>query len=227
MPAIRLTVLGDSFSEGRGDPSLDGPYHGWVPRLAARLGLPGAAVRNLGAHQATTSHVVEAQLPAALAGKAPLIGVMAGVNDLVSDYNPNRFARNLRRIFSACGGMSTTVFTGTYPDIPGNLPLPEEFRQLLRDRFAEANRILREVTAVTGTLLIDLAGDPVWARPAMWASDGLHPSAAGHQYFADTVAGLLEWAGELVEPFAPVPAYAGTAVPAQGRSALPVHTRSA
>jgi lysophospholipase L1-like esterase len=197
MPAIRLTVLGDSFVEGRGDPTLDGPFHGWVPRLSARLGLPSRSVLNLGTYQATTTDVVERQLPLALVHKAPLIGLVVGVNDLVRDYSPERFGRNLRRILQSLAGMNTTVFTGTYPDIPGNLPVPAEFRHLFRERFAQANRVLREATAATGTHLIDLAGDPVWGRPAMWSADGLHPSSDGHHYFAATVAELLERASDL------------------------------
>ena len=189
MPAIRLTVLGDSFVEGRGDPAPGGSYRGWVPAFAALLGLPAAAVRNLGTYQATTQHVVEAQLPRALAGKPPLIGVIAGVNDLVQDYDPGRFERNLHTIFGSLSGMDTTVFTASYPDIPANLPVPDGFRRLLRGRFAEANEVLSDVCTVTGTLLLDIAADPEWSTKPMWSADGLHPSPRGHRRFAESMAG--------------------------------------
>jgi lysophospholipase L1-like esterase len=187
VPTIRLTVLGDSFVEGQGDPAPGGGYHGWVPRFADLLGLPAAAVRNLGTYQATTQDVANRQLPKALAAKPPLIGVIVGVNDLVQDYDPQRFRRNLHTIFGALSGMDTTVFTANYPDIPGNLPVPDGFRRLLRIRFAEANAALADVTAVTGTLRVDLAGAPEWAEKAMWSPDGLHPSPLGHRRFAETV----------------------------------------
>lgn len=188
MAAIKLTVLGDSFVEGRGDPAPGGGYHGWVPRFAARLGLPAAAVRNLGTYQATTQHVVDHQLPKALAAKPPLLGVIVGVNDLVQSYDAGRFRRNLHTIFAALRGLDTTVFTASYPDIPGNLPVPESFRRLLRTRFAEANVALAEVTAATGTLRLDLAGAREWAERAMWSPDGLHPSPLGHRRFAESMA---------------------------------------
>jgi len=188
MPTIRLTVLGDSFVEGRGDPAPGGGYHGWVPAFAAHVGLDPAAVRNLGTYQATTQDVVDRQLPKALAGKPPLIGVIAGVNDLVQDWDPARFRRNLHTIFSSLGGMDTTVFTASYPDIPANLPVPDGFRRLLRGRFAEANAALAEVITVTGTLCLDIAGQPEWARRAMWSADGLHPSPLGHRRFAESMA---------------------------------------
>lgn len=190
MPTIRLTALGDSFVEGRGDPAPGG-YHGWVPRLAGLLGLPQGAVRNLGTYQATTQDVVEAQLPRALAGKPPLIGVIVGVNDLVTGYDPRRFRRNLATIFGSLSGMDTAVCTANYPDIPGNLPVPDGFRKLLRDRFAEANGVLAEVTAATGTLCLDLAADPEWRNRAMWSADGLHPSPLGHRRFAEAIAAEL------------------------------------
>ncbi|SDD34306.1 SGNH/GDSL hydrolase family protein [Actinokineospora iranica] len=198
MPTTRLTVLGDSFVEGRGDPRPGGGYHGWVPRLADSLGLPAAAVRNLGAYQATTQVVLDQQLDRALAGKAPLIGVIVGVNDLVTDYHPIRFRRNLGSIFGVLTGMDTTVVTASYPDIPANLPVPEGFRTLLRGRFAEANAVLREVTDQTGTLCLDIAADPAWARADMWSEDGLHPSPQGHRVFAKSVADLLARVSGLV-----------------------------
>ena len=198
MAAIRLAALGDSFVEGRGDPDLRGPFRGWVPALAGHLGVPRRGVLNLGAHQATTQDVVDRQLHQALAKKAPMIGVVVGVNDLVSDYDPGRFRRNLHRIYSSLTGMDTTVFTATYPDIPKNLPVPPNFRELLRKRFDEANSALREVTTRTGAVCLDIAAMPEWRDPAMWSEDGLHPSPAGHLRFAEGVAALVERATGLV-----------------------------
>jgi lysophospholipase L1-like esterase len=192
MPAVRFTVLGDSFAEGRGDTAADGSYVGWVPRFAARMGVPGREVMNLGTYQATTQDVVDRQLRPALVRKAPLIGVVVGVNDLVRHYEPARLARNLDQIFSELAGMDTTVFTASYPDIPANLPVPAEFRQLLRERFAAANAVLRHVCAATGTLLLDLAARTQWSGRGLWSPDGLHPNSEGHRVFAADMAGVVE-----------------------------------
>ncbi|WP_067542499.1 SGNH/GDSL hydrolase family protein [Nocardia crassostreae] len=195
MPAIRLTTLGDSFVEGRGDAAPGGDWYGWVPRLAEILALPRDSVRNLGAYQATTQQVVEDQLFRALTNKAPVIGVVVGVNDLVGDFDAQRFRRNLSTIFDHLTGMDTVVFTATYADIPANLPVPEAFRTLLRSRFDWANDALRETTARTGALCLDVTTIPEWADPDMWSPDGLHPSPRGHQWFAREVAALLATAG--------------------------------
>lgn len=191
MPAIRLAALGDSFVEGRGDPDLIGPFHGWVPRLAEQLGISRRGVLNLGAHQATTQDVVDRQLPVVLANKPPMIGVIVGVNDLVSDYDPDRFRINLATIYTSLRGLDTTVFTATYPDIPKNLAVPEVFRDLLRERFDEANAVLREITSRTGTLCLDVTALPEWSEESMWAEDGLHPSVLGHRVFAETLTSFV------------------------------------
>lgn len=186
-----LVALGDSFVEGRGDDAPGGGYRGWVPRLGGQLGLRPATVRNLGEHGATTAAVVERQLPRAHAARAGLYGVVCGVNDLVSDFHPARFERNLRTVFSTLRAGGATVVTANYPDIPARLPVPTGMRALLRERFAFANAVLGEVTADTGALLLDLAGDPAWARPEMWTADGLHPAPLGHHTFAVAAAGAI------------------------------------
>lgn len=199
MPTVRFTALGDSFVEGRGDAAAAGsvPYVGWARRFARRMGVAPRESRILGAYQATTQVVVDRQLPVALARKSPLIGVIVGVNDLVQDYDPRRFVRNLETIFGSLAGLDTTVFTASYPDIPANLPLPEEFRGLLRERFTFANDALREICATTGTLHLDIAADAGWTGRQLWSDDGLHPNTDGHRRFADDMADLVERASWL------------------------------
>ncbi|WP_433714405.1 GDSL-type esterase/lipase family protein [Nocardia sp. CA-084685] len=186
-----LTALGDSFVEGRGDAAAGGGYRGWVPRLGGQLGLRPAAVRNFGTHGATTSSVLEHQLRQAVSTRASLFGVVVGVNDLVSDFDSNRFERNLWTVFDTLGGTGATVFTASYPDIPARLPVPDGFRALLRDRFVFANTVLAAVTAETGTLLLDIATLPEWEQPEVWTADGLHPSSLGHHMFAAGAAELV------------------------------------
>ncbi|MFG1795958.1 SGNH/GDSL hydrolase family protein [Nocardia sp. NPDC049149] len=186
-----LTALGDSFVEGRGDAAAGGGYRGWVPRLGGQLGLRPATVRNLGVHGATTSVVLERQLRQAVSARSGLYGVVVGVNDLVSDFDADRFERNLGTLFDTLRTGGATVFTASYPDIPARLPVPDGFRGLLRERFAFANAVLAAVTAETGTLLLDIAAEPEWERPEVWTADGLHPSSLGHHLFAAGAADLI------------------------------------
>ncbi|WP_018636945.1 SGNH/GDSL hydrolase family protein [Parafrankia elaeagni] len=191
MTRARLVVLGDSFAEGRGDPRPDGSYGGWVPRFADLFAIPPGGYRNLGTHQATTGHILDRQVPAALVNKATMIGFIGGVNDLISDYDPGRFAHNLRAILRRLAGPDTVLFTATYPDIPGNLDLPAPFRALLRDRFARANEDLTRAAAAAGALCLDIGAATEWHGPTLWDADGLHPNPRGHHHFAETMADFV------------------------------------
>jgi lysophospholipase L1-like esterase len=134
---------------------------------------------------------VDEQLPRALVNKAPVISVIIGVNDLLRDYDALRFERNLQTIFTSLTGADTTVVTASYPDIPGVMPIPDSFRRLLRERFAEANTALQKVAGEAGVYLINMHESPEWRDPAMWSPDCLHPGPLGHQRFAEDVAELV------------------------------------
>ncbi|WP_405496406.1 SGNH/GDSL hydrolase family protein [Nocardia sp. NBC_00511] len=189
MSAPGLIALGDSFVEGRGDPAAAGGYRGWVSRLGGQLGLRPNAIRNLGVHGATTGDVLRHQVPQA--GRAGLYGVVCGVNDLVSSFDPAAFEDNLDVLFGTLRATGATVFTADYPDIPARLPVPENFRGLLRERFAFANTVMTRVTADHGVLLLDLSARPDWELPGTWTEDGLHPSPSGHRQFAAAAAELI------------------------------------
>ncbi|MVU80471.1 SGNH/GDSL hydrolase family protein [Nocardia sp. ET3-3] len=189
MTGVGLVALGDSFVEGRGDPAVGGGYRGWVARLGAQLGLRPNGIRNLGVHGATTGDVLREQLPHAV--RAELYGVVVGVNDLVSAFDPDAFEANLDALFGALTATGATVFTADYPDIPARLPVPDGFRGLLRERFAFANAAMARVTADHGVLLLELSAESGWERAGTWTEDGLHPSPSGHRLFAASAAELI------------------------------------
>ncbi|WP_037360943.1 SGNH/GDSL hydrolase family protein [Amycolatopsis orientalis] len=193
MPQHELTVIGDSFAEGRGAPVRpDGSFAGFTVHLAQSLGIRGP-VLNLGSYGATTQDVVDRQLAVALANPAPLMGVIVGGNDLVTDYDPERFRRNLRTIYTRLVAPGRLVFTTNWPRIPDRLPgLPDAARAVLRRRFAEANDYLGRLAPELGLACLDLANAPVTADPVMWCPDGMHPSAAGHELIGAAMADLVD-----------------------------------
>ncbi|MGF7234551.1 MAG: SGNH/GDSL hydrolase family protein [Frankia sp.] len=195
MSAFKMTVIGDSFAEGRGDPRPDGSFGGWVPELGRHLGIPESEILNLGAFAAMTGDVIERQLPVALENPAPLMGVTVGGNDLVRDYARDRFRDNLRLILTSLIGDGRTVFTITYPDIPGRIPgLTAGQRDVLRRNFARGNADIRAMVAELDVLCLDMPTMPATADSAMWNPDGIHPSAAGHRQIGLAMADLLRQA---------------------------------
>lgn len=193
MRELELTVIGDSFAEGRGGSlRADGSFAGFVVQMAKMLGISGG-IMNLGSFGATTQDVVDRQLPVALEHTAPLMGVIVGGNDLVTGYHRDRFQRNLRHIFTSLARSGRTVFTTNWPSIPDRLPgLTDRDRSVLKGRFAEANQYLDTLVHEFGLVCLDLANAPVTADPVMWCPDGMHPSAAGHQVIGTAIADLVD-----------------------------------
>jgi lysophospholipase L1-like esterase len=191
MSRARLTTLGDSFVAGHGDEGSDGRRRGWVRRFAELLGLPDDGLTNLGRFGATAREVVAEQLAPALVNKAPLIGVIVGINDLLGDYRVDRFRADVATIFATTRGANTVVFTSTYPEIPRIGLLPHAFGEVVRARFAEANDLVRALAEDNGVLCLDVARAAQWRGPDMWSADGLHPSPLGHHRFAERMAELV------------------------------------
>jgi lysophospholipase L1-like esterase len=200
MSRYQLTVLGDSFSAGWGDPAPQGGYRGWVSRFSSLTGLQARGVHNLARYGATSKHAVEHQLPRAVMGKGALVVAFVGVNDLLGNeksYDVVEFRNNLRAVFEALTGADTMMVTATYPDIPANLEVSEFVRRSLRRRFAEGNEVVTEVAAATGVACIDLTNPPLWRDSTLWDPDRLHPGPQLHQHFAEELISLTENSGLL------------------------------
>lgn len=194
MPERELTVIGDSCAQGRGGAVRpDGTFDGFAVRMARLLGIADRAVLNLGSFGATTQHVVDRQLPVALRNPAPLMGVIVGGNDLVTDYDRDRFQRNLRHIYVSLARPDRLVFTTNWPSIPDRLSgIDHRFRAVLRERFADANEYLDRLVHELGVVCLDLVHAPITADPVMWCEDGMHPSPAGHQAIGTAMADLID-----------------------------------
>lgn len=193
MSESKLTVIGDSCAEGRGGViGPDGRFVGFAVYLAKALGLSGEIV-NLGSFGATTQDVVDRQLAVALRRPAPLMGVIIGGNDLVTNYNRDQFQRNLRQIYTSLVEPGRLVFTTNWPNIPDRLAgVPEEYRRVMRERFAEANVFLDGLVHELGIVCLDMVNATISTDAAMWSLDGMHPSPAGHQAIGAALADLVD-----------------------------------
>jgi lysophospholipase L1-like esterase len=192
MAAIsRYIAIGDSFTEGIGDPypGVSNNLRGWADLVASHLGrlTPGFRYANLAVRGRTMGDVINDQIEPALALRPDLITVYAGMNDLLKmrtdlDAMMARYAAALRTLKKS----GARVVTFTAADL-GRVPV---FRRL-RGRCAIYNELLRIIVDELGIELIDFWRFPEYRDPQMWASDRVHLSPLGHQQMAARVLDAL------------------------------------
>jgi lysophospholipase L1-like esterase len=182
--AVRSFVaLGDSFSEGVGDPWPDGTAcRGWADRLAEILAeqTPGLRYANLAIRGKMLAQVLNEQVPAAAAMRADLVSIAAGGNDLLRpSVDPDQLAEPFNRAIEqlTAVGSRVVIFAGFDPSL---FPLI----RMIRRRAAIFNAHVRAIARQHDCVLVDLWAMRVLNDPRMWCDDRLHMSPEGHRRVA-------------------------------------------
>ncbi len=191
----RYVAVGDSLSEGLGDPLPGGRTRGWANLLGEHLrGLePELTFTNLAVRGHLTHHALRHQLQAAVELDPDLVSVFIGGNDVLlrRSFAPDRFAAELAELVTPFTAGHATLVLSTLPDLAACSPLFPPLRGALRARVVAANAVVRDLADQHGTVLLDAWADPRTRRHGMWSVDRIHPSAAGHRLIAQGVADLL------------------------------------
>jgi lysophospholipase L1-like esterase len=178
-----FVALGDSFTEGLGDPDPDGAGHrGWADRFAERLAAdrPGLRYANLAVRGKVVGEVVDDQVPVAVAMAPDLVSIAAGGNDLL---RPRADPDALAEVFGSAvadlrtAGCQVLLFTGFDPR---TFPLV----RLIRGKVAAYNMHLRAIADRHDCDLVDLWSMRVLEDPREWSPDRLHLSSDGHRRVA-------------------------------------------
>lgn len=200
--------MGDSFTEGLDDAYPDGTFRGWADLVAARLAVeagPDFGYANLAVRGRLLHQVIAEQLPATLAMRPDLVSFAAGGNDVLRRRAD--MAGLVARVDRAVGELRAAgadVILFRFADVTAHLP----GQRIVGPRAAALNDGAGEVAARHGAYLIDLFADEVFVNPAMWSTDRLHLSPAGHRRVAAHVLTTLgvgvdeEW---LLVPPMPAP----------------------
>ncbi|MGJ3191762.1 SGNH/GDSL hydrolase family protein [Paenarthrobacter sp. FR1] len=183
----RFVAIGDSFTEGVGDPSkvLPNGVRGWADRVAEKLAKaqPGWEYANLAVRSKRLRHIIDEQLEPALAMKPTLITLYAGGNDIL-DFGTDMEALltdyELLVARLADTGATLVLFTGFDVKVSAVL---EPFKK----RNTLYNQRVRGIAAKYGTVLVDYWCFDAYKDQRMWAPDRLHMSKAGHKYLAAQV----------------------------------------
>ncbi|WP_051821397.1 SGNH/GDSL hydrolase family protein [Streptomyces sp. NRRL F-5065] len=203
MTGVRFVALGDSLTEGVGDPAAGG-RRGWAALLAAGLAPEPAAFTNLAVSGARTRDVLERQLPAALALRPDIVSVVVGVNDtLRHTFDLTAVAAGLDTAYAACTGRGALLVTACLPDPGELLRLPGALARPLARRQRAVNAVVHALSDRYDAVHLHARGD--WTRDrALWSADRLHPGERGHRQLALRFHALLAARGAATGP-APSP----------------------
>jgi len=186
-PWKTVVALGDSFTEGVGEPveglELQSSIHHMA--MVMRRSRPDLSYTNLAKRGLTAREVREQQLGAALALSPDFVSVIAGANDaLKGQWQADRYEHELRTMLEAFGDAQATVFMASWPDWTKRLPLPEVRLARLQAQLQEGNAITRRLADEFDAIFLDVWDTPIDDDPAYWSTDQIHPNACGYLAYA-------------------------------------------
>lgn len=188
-PGMSLVSIGDSFTEGVGDPYPDGSgFRGWADRTAEHLADHLGEIRyaNLAVRGKLMRQIVTDQLPPALEMAPDLVTLCAGGNDLLRPAgDPERMARILDNTVARlrANGSQVVLFTG--------VNVSSGYMRGTIGLFARYYLNVRSIADRHGCLLVDQWSMDVLTDGRAWDADRLHMSSEGHRRLALRVAGVL------------------------------------
>ncbi|MFM6974591.1 MAG: SGNH/GDSL hydrolase family protein, partial [Agromyces sp.] len=200
----RYVALGDSFTEGIGDPEpqVPGGYRGWADRVAEALSADRASFgyANLAIRGRLIRQILDEQVEPAVALQPDLVSLSAGGNDVIRPgTDPDDIAALLELAVKRLTHTGATLLLFTGVDV-GFSPV---FRRI-RGKVAVYNENIRAIAAHSGALVADMWALDAVQDPRLWTSDRLHLNALGHHTVARMVLDTLGVAHSL-GPVVPEP----------------------
>ncbi|WP_327327302.1 SGNH/GDSL hydrolase family protein [Streptomyces sp. NBC_01210] len=184
-------AIGDSFTEGVGDPGPDGTYVGWADRFAVLLDdrMPEHTFRyaNLAVRGRLLDQIVEEQVPRAKELAPDLVTFCAGGNDIIRPgSNPDDVAERFERAVADLAGSVGTVMVTTGFDTRG-VPVLRH----LRGKIATYTAHVRAIADRYDCPVLDLWSLKSIQERRAWDADRLHLSPEGHTRVALRAAQVL------------------------------------
>ncbi|WP_255557314.1 SGNH/GDSL hydrolase family protein [Paeniglutamicibacter sp. Y32M11] len=183
-PWRRFVAIGDSFTEGIGDPDPQSPggNRGWADRVAEQLSqnVEGFAYANLAIRGRLINQIFDEQAAPALELKPDLISLCAGGNDVIRPGgDPDAIADKLDALVRVLATSGATILLFNGPDIRDTPVLGG-----IRGKVAIYNENVRTIAARYDAVVADMWSLQELHQPQMWAEDRLHFSPLGHHTIA-------------------------------------------
>jgi lysophospholipase L1-like esterase len=196
----RYVALGDSFTEGVGDPDKASPngVRGWADRVAEQLVLadPSWGYANLAIRGRKLPMILAEQVDAALELQPTLVTIYGGGNDILRprvdiDSLMAEYDAGIARLVSS--GAAVVMFTGF--DSSKSAVFGKT-----RGRTAIYNEWVREIADHHGADLVDYWRLREFQDWDYWHSDRMHMATAGHTLMAIRVLEVLRASHSLATP---------------------------
>lgn len=196
-PYRRFVALGDSFTEGVGDPAADLPHgvRGWADRVAAQVAVtaPDLGYANLAIRGRKLGPIIAEQLEPALALEPDVVTIYAGANDILRPrVDVDGLGEQLDGAVARLRATGARVLVWTPFDPGGSATY-----RLLRGRFALYAELVRETAARHGADVVDFWRLKEYRDWRYWDADRMHMGPAGHQRMAIEVLDVLGVAHDL------------------------------
>lgn len=176
----RYVAIGDSLTEGIGDPGPNGVHRGWADRLAHHLADVQATplqYANLAIRGRLLGPIITEQLAPALALEPDLVSIWGGGNDLLRPKaDVTALAERLEDAIARVRATGADVIVGTSTD-PRGAPVVE----LTAQRCMEFNLAIWAAARRQGALVVDMFHLRSLRDWRMWDADRIHLSPEGHE----------------------------------------------
>jgi len=186
----RYVAIGDSFTEGIGDPRPDGRHRGWADRVAESLASEEPELRyaSLAIRGRRLAGIVDEQVPQALRLDPDLVTFAGGVNDaLRRHWDLAAMALHLDTAVSALVAGGADVVIVTYGQPTGRSRL----MKTVQARLADYRDVTYEIAGRYACRIVDFWGYQVFNDHRFWSDDRLHLNPVGHQRVAMAVLSAL------------------------------------
>lgn len=199
----RYVAVGDSFTEGIGDPRPDGRDRGWADRVAQWLANEDQQVRyaNLAIRGRRLEEIVAEQVPRAVSLNPDLVSFAGGINDaLRRTWDMESMATHLESGIADLRACGADVVIVTY----GRPSARSRLMSSVESRLSGYRDVTYDVAARFGCTVVDFWDHRVFDDPRFWSEDRLHLNPVGHQRVALAVLEALgcpagEWRRPLPE----------------------------
>lgn len=196
-PWRRFVAVGDSFTEGIGDPdpAAPGGHRGWADRVAEVLSrqVDDFAYANLAVRGKLIAQIVADQIEPAVALRPDLVSICAGGNDVIRPgTDPDAIAAQLEDAVArlASTGAAVVVFTGI------DTAFTPVFRPF-RGKVAIYNENVRAIADRHDCIVADQWALKVVQDMRFFDDDRLHYNALGHHEVARMVLRALNVPNDL------------------------------